>query len=303
MREPPTSANPDALAEVRTLAQALAEGTTLLRAAGLPSPARDARALLAHATNIPQGRLTLHLVERLLQQSRARYRSALEARLARQPVSQITGARLFWGRPFNVSPAVLDPRPETETLVGLALSRPFRRVLDLGTGSGCILVSLLADVPEATGVGIDLSQPALAIARGNAAALGVAERAEFRRGDWAEGLSERFDLVVTNPPYVAATEVQELSPEVQHWEPREALTSGGDGLDAYRRIVPALAGLLERRGRALLEIGPTQALAVMGLASAAGLVIEGVHTDLDGRDRVVALRATRAARAADPDAG
>ncbi len=281
----------DPKAPPQTLAQALAAGTAWLRGAGLPTPGRDARALLAHAAGLTPDRLTLHLVTALPPEAGARYAAALEARLARQPVAQITGSRLFWGRPFRVTRDVLDPRPETETLVATALAEPAEEVLDLGTGSGCILLSLLADWPGARGLGVDVSPAALAVAQANAETLGLASRARFLESDWAASVEGRFDLIVANPPYISAVEMAELAPEVRAWEPHGALTPGGDGLAAYRAFLPQLAPLLPTGGRVLLEIGPTQADAVQALASRAGLVKLTVHADLDGRPRVVAGRA------------
>jgi release factor glutamine methyltransferase len=204
-------------------------------------------------------------------------------------MAQITGERLFWGRSFRVTGATLDPRPETEVLVAAALAEPFARVLDLGTGTGCILLSLLADRPGTAGLGVDVSPAALAVAVENAARLGVV--AEFRLSDWFAGVAGRFDLIVSNPPYIAAAEMAGLAPEVRDWEPHLALTPGGDGLDAYRAIAGGVAAHLEPGGRLLLEIGPTQAAEVAALLAAAGLAGIEVLADLDGRDRVVAARA------------
>jgi len=268
---------------------ALRAGVARLAGAGVPDPARDARLLLAFALGIAPDRLTLHLPEALPPEAGARFDAALARRLARQPVSQITGRRAFWGRDFRVTPDVLDPRPETETLIAAALETPFARVLDLGTGSGAILLTLLAERPQATGLGTDLSPDALAVARGNARALGVGARADFRQADWFGGVAGRFDLVVSNPPYIAEAEMAALSPEVLH-EPRMALTPGGDGLDAYRAIACGLLPHLAPGGRVLVEIGPAQGAAVSALFRAAGLADVTILTDLDHRDRVVTGR-------------
>ena len=275
-----------------TLAEALRAGAARLAAAGIEGAAGDARVLLCHASGIAPGRLTLHLQDALAPEAERRFADALAARAARQPVAQITGQRLFWGRAFRVTPDVLDPRPETEVLVAAALEAPFERVLDLGTGSGAILLSLLADRPMARGIGIDLSPAALAVARANATALGLAARADLRQSDWFAGVAEtEFDLIVSNPPYIADDEMAGLAPEVRDWEPRLALTPGGDGLDAYRHIAARAAGHLVPGGRLMVEIGPTQGPAVAGLFQAAGLRDVQVRPDLDGRDRVVIARA------------
>lgn len=268
---------------------ALRAGLVRLRAAGVPDPARDARLLLAHALGIAADRLVLHLRDPLPEGAMARFAAALDQRAARRPVSQITGRRAFWGREFRVTPDVLDPRPETETLIAEALAQPFHRVLDLGTGSGAIVLTLLAERPGARGLGTDLSADALAVARQNAEALGV-ERVDFQRADWFAGIDGCFDLIVSNPPYIAEAEMADLSPEVRH-EPRMALTPGGDGLAAYRAIVSGARAHLVPGGRLMVEIGWTQAAPVRALMAEAGLIALRTSTDLDGRDRVIAATA------------
>ena len=273
-----------------TGAEALAAVLPELRAAGIDSPMRDARLLLAHALNVAPGRLTLHLQDKLGEAEMQVFLRCIDERAARRPVSQIVGGRLFFGRWFQVTPDVLDPRPETETLVALALEHGFERVLDLGTGSGAILLTLLAERPGATGVGTDISQAALGVAARNAAALEVAARATLIRADWFAGVAGRFDLIVCNPPYIAADEMAGLSPEVRTHEPHAALSPGGDGLDAYRAIAAGVREHLTPDGRLMVEIGPTQGGAVAGLFAAAGLENIAVHPDLDQRDRVVSAQ-------------
>lgn len=258
-----------------------------LEAAGVEGAGRDARVLLAHALGVAADRLTLHLPEEMTAAQGQAFDAALAARAGRQPVAQIIGRRLFWGLPFRVTPDTLDPRPETETLVAEALAQPFLKVLDLGTGTGCILLSCLKGMPMARGVGVDLSQAALAVAAENAAALGLIARARFQPSDWFSGVSGAFDLIVSNPPYIAADEMTGLAPEVRDWEPHLALTPGGDGLDAYRAIARGAGARLMPGGRLVVEIGPTQALAVMDLFRLAGLDGIRVQPDMDGRDRVV----------------
>ncbi|WP_334195433.1 peptide chain release factor N(5)-glutamine methyltransferase [Pararhodobacter sp.] len=267
------------------LREALAQAIQRLDAAGIPDAPRDARLLLAHALGIAPDRLTLVLRDPAGAEQAA-FREAIARRAAREPVSHITGRRLFWGRAFHVTADVLDPRPETETLIAEALGEPFDRVLDLGTGAGAILLTLLAERPAARGLGTDLSDRALAVARGNAVALGLEPRADFARGDWFGPVTGRFDLIVSNPPYIAEAEMAGLSPEVLR-EPRMALTPGGDGLDAYRAIVRGAGAHLTPGGRLMVEIGPTQGAAVAGLMAGAGLQGIACRPDLDGRDRVV----------------
>ncbi len=270
-----------------TGAEALREAAARLTAAGVADAPRDARRLLAHATGIGADRLLLHLGEPLAPEAAAAFARAVAARAARQPVAQITGSRLFWGRAFRVTRDTLDPRPETETLIAAALERPYARVLDLGTGTGCILLTLLAERPGARGLGTDLSAAALEVAAENAEALGLADRAEFAVSDWFAGLAGRFDLIVSNPPYIAAGEMAGLAPELRDWEPHLALTPGGDGLDAYRAIAAGAGVHLAPGGRLMVEIGPAQGAAVQALFAAAGLAGLRVLPDLDGRDRVI----------------
>jgi release factor glutamine methyltransferase len=208
------------------------------------------------------------------------------------PVSHILGGRDFYGRWFKVTPDVLDPRPETEILVAQALQRPFTRVLDMGVGSGCILVTLLAERPQARGVGIDISPEAVLVAGDNALAHGVADRITLPQSEWWHDVGSTYDLIVSNPPYIAASEMTALAPEIG-FEPRQALTDESDGLSAYRAITAGLMDHLRPGGRVLLEVGPTQAEAVVGLLRAAGLDSVTTTPDLDGRDRV--LSAYRAA--------
>ncbi|RHZ93422.1 peptide chain release factor N(5)-glutamine methyltransferase [Cereibacter sphaeroides] len=271
-------------------ADALRAAVPRLAAAGIDEAARDARRLLAHAMAIDPARLTLHLPDPLPPEAAARFEAALAARVARQPVGQIVGERLFWGRRFRVTRDTLDPRPETEGLIETALAEPFATVLDLGTGTGCIAVTLLAERPVAHGIATDLSPAALAVAAENAAALGVASRLELRLSDWFAAVPERVDLILSNPPYIAADEMDTLAPEVRLWEPHLALSPGGDGLDAYRAIARGAPAHLRPGGRLLLEIGAAQGRAVAGLVEAAGLARVSVLPDLDGRDRLVSAR-------------
>jgi len=272
----------------RTVREALAQATAALAAAGVPDPARDARRLIAAALGVAPDRVTLAAAEPLAPAAADELARMVTVRARFRPVAQIVGRRLFWGREFGVTAAVLDPRPETEILVARALAGPEpATILDLGTGSGAILLSLLAEWPAARGLGTDIDRDALAVAAANAERLGVAERARFAPADWTEGVAGRFDLLVSNPPYIAAAEVAALAPDVRDWEPRHALTPGPTGLEAYARIVAGLSRVLAPGGRVLLEVGTMQAAAVAALLRGAGFARVAVHRDLDGRDRVV----------------
>ncbi len=276
-----------------TAAQAMAAATARLRAAGVADPARDARLLLAHAARIEASRVTLIAPEDLPPEIAERYDHLIALRAIRVPVSHLLGEREFYGRRFRVSGDVLDPRPETEALIEAALSEPFDHVLDLGVGSGCILITLLAERRSASGLGVDLSEAACLQASANAVLHQVQDRAEIVQSDWFGNIDGLFDLIVSNPPYIARHEMDALSPEVREHEPRMALTDEGDGLNAYRRIAASAPDHLAPGGRILVEIGPTQARDVCALFDAAGLVSTTVIPDLDGRDRVVGAKMPR----------
>jgi len=268
-------------------------GAERLRAAGIDGAMGDARRLMAHALGLAPGRLTLWLTEPVAEDAAGRFDRAIGARCRRVPVAQIVGHRAFFGDDFIVTPDVLDPRPETETLVAALVDLPGQRVLDIGTGSGCLLLSLLASWLDAVGVGTDISAAALAVARRNSISLGVAHRASFRRTVWATNLSGPFDVIVSNPPYIAASEVPALAPEVRDWEPHAALSPGDDGLAAYRALLPQTVALLTPGGRVVVETAPWQACSVAEIGRDAGLEPMVRLRDADGRDRGVSFTSTR----------
>lgn len=265
----------------------LADAIKKLKTAGVAEPQRDARILLAKQMGIARDRLTLALEDDVSSERAAFFDQAIAQRASRVPVSQILGERSFYGRDFRVTSDVLDPRPDTETLVQAALNAPYKNVLDLGTGSGCILLTLLAEAPAARGLGTDISALALGVAGKNATRLGVEDRATFLCSSWFDAVEGVFDLIVSNPPYIAASEMDDLQPEVRDHEPRIALTDEADGLGCYRHIVAHHDPYLETGGRLIFEIGPTQADAVVAMMQAANLTEITVIPDLDGRDRVV----------------
>lgn len=270
-----------------TLAHLLQSGIGALKSAGIESAAADARILLADAAGIAPDRLNLHLHDSAGELAETIFPLHIAARAQFQPVSQIIGRRMFWGRDFIVTRDTLDPRPETETLVAEALRGSFTRVLDIGTGTGCILLTLLAERPQAQGIGTDISQKALDVATRNARAFELEGRVRLVQSDWFSAVGSRFDLIVSNPPYIAADEMAGLSPDVQRWEPHVALTDGADGLGAYRAIALGAGARLLAGGRIVLEIGPTQGAAVSQLLAAQGFDEIRVLPDFDGRDRVV----------------
>ena len=266
------------------ISDAQAEGAALLRAAGLEGAARDTDRILAAVLGMEPGQLRMTDDRRLTDPERAAFNRGIAARALHQPVAQIVGYRDFWAHRFKVTRDTLDPRPETEALVEAALERPWRSVLDLGTGTGAILISLMAARRGVRGMGTDISEAALKVARFNARQVGVDAR--FRPADWFAGVEGQFDLIVSNPPYIALSEMAGLAADVRDWEPRGALTDGGDGLGAYRAIAAGARGHLNPGGQVLVEIGPSQGADVSALFAAEGARIE-VLPDLDGRDRVV----------------
>lgn len=270
-----------------TAAVAMATATAKLRAAGVPDPARDARLLLAHAASVDAARVTLIAPEEIAPEISERYEHLIALRAVRVPVSHLVGERAFYGRGFKISREVLDPRPETESLIEAALAAPFERVLDLGTGSGCILVTLLAERTQATGLGVDLSEGACLQASANAVLHGVADRLDIRQSDWFEAVDGRFDLIVSNPPYLAQEEMNDIAPELALHEPAMALTDGADGLSVYRLIAQNAQGYLSAQGRVLAEMGWQQGSAVRAIFEEAGWANVAILPDMDGRDRVL----------------
>ncbi|MFK7744141.1 MAG: peptide chain release factor N(5)-glutamine methyltransferase [Roseobacter sp.] len=270
-----------------TAAEALVAATARLRAAGVADPARDARLLLAHAAQVDAARVTLITPEDIAPEIAERYDHLVALRAVRVPVSQLIGSREFYGRRFDISSQVLDPRPETETLIEVSLSAPFDTVLDLGTGSGCVIVTLLAERPDASGIGVDISEAACLQASANAVLHTVADRLSIQQSDWFTAVEGRFDLIVSNPPYLAAAEMDTVQPELRDHEPRIALTDDADGLTAYRHIAEHAQGYLNAEGRVNVEIGWQQGRAVSDIFRAQGWGDVAILPDLGGRDRVV----------------
>lgn len=278
-------------ARLLSVAQALDEGTQALAAAGVEGPRRDAMALLA-AAGLPREKQIGRPGDPIERDGLAAYRGMVARRARREPVSRILGQREFWSLPFNLTPDTLDPRPDSETLVEGALTLcPDRAapvsILDLGTGTGCLLLALLSELPRATGIGADISPAALRVARANAKALGLAHRTGFAASDWGDGLKGPFNLILANPPYIADGDIGRLEPEVALYEPQEALAGGSDGLEAYGRLAPRLGALLAPGGHALLEVGAGQAAKVTGLLAEDGLKIRRILRDFGGIERCI----------------
>lgn len=256
--------------------------------------ARDADWLLADLLETAPGMLGARDDRPLSLDQVEQFAARLAARRAHQPVAQILGHREFWGRNFCVTRDVLDPRPDTETLIAAALEGPApRRILDIGTGSGCILLTLLAEWPAAIGTGTDICPKALAVAAKNADRLELASRASFQRTSWCADVAGPFDLIVSNPPYIAADEMAGLAPDVRLWEPHGALTPGGDGTAPYRTIAASLRDCAAPGARLLVEIGHRQAEQVRALFADAGLTEIETYRDFGGLERVISAKYRR----------
>lgn len=272
---------------------ALRWAINVLHGAGVDNPAFDAQTLLRSAAKIDSVEVIRNPQLTLAPAAIELFELYVKRRLAREPVSRILGRRGFWSFDLEVSPDVLDPRPDTETLVYEAIERlagrenAALRILDLGTGSGALLCALLDCFPNATGVGVEISAAACRVAKNNLLACGFGNRAEIRVGTWGAGATEKFDAVVSNPPYIASAEIERLDPEVRLFDPLLSLDGGEDGLRAYREIVTLLPILLSAAGVAIFEIGHTQAQAVSDILSTAGLKGNPVRSDFGGNPRVI----------------
>ncbi|MEM9590694.1 MAG: peptide chain release factor N(5)-glutamine methyltransferase [Pseudomonadota bacterium] len=281
------------------LESAQAHAARRLRERGIDTAALDARALMKSATGFSLEELIVKGRDPLGTQAEQLFDGFVERRLAGEPVSRIRGTREFFGRNFKIDASTLDPRPDTETLIEAVLAFAGRdavgqdlRLLDLGTGSGCILTTLLAELPRATGTGTDINPGAVRLARKNAFELGVSARAQFVMADWFQGLTGRYDVIVSNPPYIVSAEIEGLAPEVAHYDPRFALDGGADGLDAYRRIAARAGDFLAPNGLLLVEIGVAQAVDVESIFRSAGLAVtgNGATKDLAGRPRCICAK-------------
>jgi release factor glutamine methyltransferase len=288
------------IAPDETLTQALARVVELLERSGVEEARFDARALLLAAAGLSHAQLVLEPQALLGQQAARRLVGYAARRAAREPVSRILATRGFWTLDLKVAPDVLDPRADTETLVALALRLTSDRrgealsILDLGSGSGAILCALLAESPAAWGVAVDVSAAACAATRANLDLLGLSARACVLRGRWADAISRRFDVIVSNPPYIKSADIATLAPEVTLHDPPLALDGGVDGLACHREIIGALPRLLRENGVALFEAGAGQTAGISALLEGAGLEIADVERDAGGHERAVAARLQRA---------
>ncbi len=270
-----------------TLASLLAAASARLKASGSETPMLDARLLLQAAAGLTREDLILGPDRQLSREQLSVFEGFVGRRAHHEPVSRILGAREFYGRVFRVTPHTLDPRPDTETIIeaALKLMPQAARLLDLGTGTGAIAITLLAERPDATGIATDLSPAALAVARENAERLGVAGRLTLLAGSWFAPVSGLFDIILSNPPYIPSGEIAGLDPEVRNFDPALALSGGTDGLDPYRIIASGAAAHLAAGGRVLVEIGAGQAADVERIFVARGFLPAGRHSDLGGHVR------------------
>ncbi|HEX6120818.1 MAG TPA: peptide chain release factor N(5)-glutamine methyltransferase [Dongiaceae bacterium] len=278
-----------------TVGDLLKEAAARLAEAGIASTAREARLLLQAAGDIPLAAQMAYPEREVEMAALVRFQALVARRARREPMAHILGRREFWSLPFKVTADTLDPRPDSETLIQAVLdqvkdrSAPLR-MLDFGTGTGCLLLALLHELGNATGLGIDLSPATLAVAEENARVLGLAPRASFRHGDWDVAVDPGFDVIVSNPPYIATGEIAALQPEVARFEPRLALDGGPDGLAAYRRLMPAVARLLKAGALVAFETGAGQGDSVIGIGQAAGLRHIATAADLGAVTRCVTFR-------------
>lgn len=275
-----------------TIEAALRLATSRLTDVGIEDARREARILVGHAVRLDPQAVPITPERTMDQDQWLQFNNVLGRRCSRRPMAQVLGRREFWSLNFEVSEETLAPRPDSETLVEAALAAfPSEtaaiRILDMGTGTGCLLLSVLSERPAGSGLGIDLSEEAVAVARRNAVHLGLDARSRFEIGDWTEGLAGPFDLVIANPPYIRSDEIPLLEPEVGMFEPSLALDGGPDGLDCYRKIAANCRDLMAPDGRIVLEIGIGQAMSVAQILSSAGLADITIRRDLAGIERCV----------------
>lgn len=278
-----------------TVGAALADAAATLAAAGIEDGRREARLLVAHALKLDAATIFSRPERPLSEEDTQAVARFVRRRAAREPLSRIIGIREFWSLSFRLTPDTLDPRPDSETLIEAVLtaipdrSAPFR-VLDLGTGSGALLLALLSELPNAWGLGVDLNPHAAHAAASNARALSLGPRTAFMSGDWGAALHARFDVILANPPYIPDGEIAGLAPEVRAWDPRLALAGGKDGLDAIRALATALPQLIDPKGIIVVELGDGQDPAAAAIFEANGLTIESRPKDLTGVPRCLLMR-------------
>ncbi len=272
------------------LREVLADNTIKLSRSGIEGAARDARILTAYTLEIPISELSLKLDELVSEQIIAELEKLILRRINREPISKILGKREFWGRSFSISENVLDPRADTETLIDFVIEKPVKSVLELGTGSGAIAITLACEWKEVQVTAIDISEDALSLAKINAEKFNVQNKVHFLKSDWFETVKGSFDLIISNPPYIGLIEQDKISAEVLKYDPKISLFAGRDGLDAYKKIIPNLAKFLNPDGLVVLETGVSQSNQVKNMMNAVGFIDAKIVKDLSGKDRLVAAK-------------
>jgi len=272
------------------LKEVLADTTIKLSRSGIEGAARDARILTAYALETQISELSIMTNEKVSEKIISKLEKLILRRIDREPVSKILGAREFWGRSFFINENVLDPRGDTETLIDFVIEKPVTSVLELGTGSGAIAVTLACEWKEVHVTALDISEDALSLAKINAEKFNVQNKIDFLKSDWFEAVKGSFDLIISNPPYIGLIEKDEISTEVIKYDPEIALFAGHDGLDAYKKIIPNLAKFLNPDGFVVLEIGASQSNQVKNMMNVVGLINTQIVKDLSGNDRLVAAK-------------
>ena len=270
--------------------QLLSDVTLKLSISEIDNATRDARILVAHALGMPKSQLSMNTNENVPKETRSSLEKLISRRLNREPIAKILGKRQFWGRTFFINEDVLDPRADTETLIDYVIDRPVRSVLDLGTGSGVIAISLACEWKEVHVVATDISEAALFVAQKNAKYFDVQDKIHFLKSDWFEAIEGKFDLIISNPPYIGLSEISEISQEVLNYDPDLALFAGCYGLDSYERIIPNVTKFLRPGGIVVLEIGASQSDSVKTLMNSSGLSEVKTLKDLAGKDRLVTAK-------------
>ena len=270
----------------KSISNVLEIATKSLKLHGIENPSGDARKLLSHLLSVSKNRLTLLSSEPISKTVELKYFRMIDARKKHQPVSQIIGYRMFWGREFIINKNVLDPRPETEELIYHALKFNYKNILDLGTGSGVILITLLLERTCSIGMGVDIEPRALEVAKRNAENFATLDRARLIKSNWCEKISEKFDLIVCNPPYISSVETDDFAKHLGQWEPLNALFANNNGLAEYMIISRSLSKVMKTSGVALFEIGYNQAEAVSKIFNNCGYKTS-TFKDMSGKDRVI----------------
>ena len=272
------------------LQRVLADTAFKLSHSGIESAARDARVLTAYALEVPISDLSLKINDKVSSNIISKLEKLILRSINREPISKILGRREFWGRTFSINKNVLDPRGDTETLIDYVIEKPVKTVLELGTGSGVIAVTLACAWKEVQVTAVDISEDALLLAQINAEKFNVENKIQFIKSDWFENVEGIFDMIISNPPYIGWVEQDKISAEVKKYDPEIALFAGYDGFDAYKKIIPSLSKFLNKDGLVVLEIGASQSSQVKDIMNSSGFFDVEILKDLSGKERAVAAK-------------